>query len=189
MDFNSHPVGIATAVDWCAPVCGKASCTMTRDPLNDGKNCGKSGRVLTFHWADATETKCKAACGANPSCVSMSAKWGNWCIGCSGPLDVTSDDAVAYTKVRFVIQDQGSAGCLGGATPLTTVTQCREAASQLGEKAFWSESNSDRYPKGCYVWDSNDEAQVRGTIFNRHAVGRADSHSALVCAEAPSPST
>ena len=54
-------------------------------PNNDGLKCpyGGSDRLWTVPAADANEEFCSQKCLDDAACVTYTALWGSWCIGCS----------------------------------------------------------------------------------------------------------
>ena len=73
---------------------------MNRDPKNDNKKCGLHPDKRSFKLEDemAKETECLDKCLKDPTCISMSAVWGVWCIGCKMILRSSRHGAEAFIK-------------------------------------------------------------------------------------------
>ncbi len=70
----------------------------------------------------------------------------------------------------------GSNACPAGSVRIATQAACRTAAAAAG-KTFGSTSVEADYPRGCYIWTTDDTA-----YFNPHAVGAGEASSRLLCA-------
>ena len=72
------------------------------DPQNDNKVCGRNWfsteRVFVLRDSDADEVDCQEKCVKDQNCVAMSGIWGQWCIGCSEPLNVLETGALSFRK-------------------------------------------------------------------------------------------
>merc|ERR1719454_2535849 len=75
---------------------------MVRYPSYDSTTCGTEARVFDLRGRrTVTEENCKSHCIAETSCIAFSAKWGQWCIGCSQEMTLTNratPGAVAFHK-------------------------------------------------------------------------------------------
>jgi len=75
---------------------------VSRDESSDNRKCGSPDstdyRVFDLRSGEATLEGCTNACIRDPSCVAFSGVFDSWCIGCSVPLDVSHEGAVAYKR-------------------------------------------------------------------------------------------
>ena len=75
---------------------------MIRDPENENKKCGEAvdsdERLFKLIGESAKENECREKCLKDPKCITMSAIWGMWCIGCKTTLRSSIMGATAYRK-------------------------------------------------------------------------------------------
>eukprot|EP00931_Biecheleriopsis_adriatica_P015102 TRINITY_DN11741_c0_g1_i1.p1 TRINITY_DN11741_c0_g1~~TRINITY_DN11741_c0_g1_i1.p1 ORF type:complete len:1170 (-),score=184.08 TRINITY_DN11741_c0_g1_i1:211-3363(-) len=76
--------------------------TIVTDAKNNNKQCKSGGqhRVFDLTGQNATSDKCSQKCLDTAYCVTFSAVFGSWCVGCSVPLDEYHEGALAYVKMQ-----------------------------------------------------------------------------------------
>merc|ERR1711988_1033382 len=74
----------------------------------------------------------------------------------------------------YIIGEQGENGCPSGYDLIASETECRAAATAVGEE-FFTTGNWATSPAGCFY------SKLDGAFFNAHPTGSAHTRQATIC--------